>query len=121
MDYSVYRRSQAEAAAVAEPFGSLTWVAGRRTGNAEGVTVGRVVIKRGHANPRHAHNNCEEVLYLLAGRLEHTVGRETVTLEAGDTLVVAPGVFHNAKSIGGADADMMVAYSSGERGFHREK
>jgi len=103
-----------------EPWGSLTWLASREIGNADGVTVGRVVIKRGRSNPRHAHNACEEVLYLLAGELDHTIGGETVRLTAGDTLTVPAGAFHNAASVGSVEADMIVVYSSGTRDFVKE-
>ena len=101
-------------------WGSLEWLASREIGNAEDVTVGRVVIKAGRSNPRHGHNNCEEVLYLLAGRLEHSIGDETVTLEPGDTITIPPGVCHNAVSVGEVDADMIVVYSSGDRDFTLE-
>ena len=101
-------------------WGSLRWLAGKEIGNAEGLTVGRVIIKAGHCNPRHAHNNCEEVLYLLAGRLEHSIGDETVTLEAGESITLPAGVFHDARSIGGADADMLVVYNAGRRDFTLE-
>jgi quercetin dioxygenase-like cupin family protein len=121
MNYSIYRAKDSAGNRIEEDWGSLTWLAGGAAGNAKGVTVGRVVIKRGESNPRHAHNNCEEVLYLLRGRLEHTAGSEKVTLEPGDTIVIPAGVFHNAISTGGDDADMIVAYSSGTRGFEKEK
>jgi mannose-6-phosphate isomerase-like protein (cupin superfamily) len=49
------------------------------------------------------------------------MGDEKVILEAGDTLVVAPYVAHHATNIGNENADMIVAYSSGERDFHLEK
>jgi len=101
-------------------WGSLTWLAGGDIGNADGVTVGRVVIRQGQSNPAHRHDNCEEVLYLLAGRLEHTVGPEQVVLEPGDTLVVPAGVAHHAISVGRVDADMIVVYSSAQRDFHPE-
>ena len=48
------------------------------------------------ATDRHAHPACQEVLYLLAGKLEHTLGDESVTMEAGDSIVVPPGANHNA-------------------------
>ena len=89
-------------------------------GNADGLTLGRVTIKAGRSNPPHSHGNCEEALYLLAGRLEHFVGAESVVLEPGDTIVIAPGAAHWAHSIGEEDADMIVAYSAGERGFRKE-
>lgn len=113
----VLSASDAEAARAETSWGSLRWLASREIGNVAGMTLGRVVIRRGQSNPRHAHQTCEEVLYLLAGRLEHTVGDQTVILEPGDTLVICAGVFHNARSVGDQDADMMVAYSTGARDF----
>ena len=106
---------------VDESWGHLTWLAGRPQGNVEGLTLGHVVLKAGQANPRHAHPNCEEVLYLLAGRVEHTLGDQSFTLEAGDTLAIPAGVFHNGISLGPEDADMIVAYSEGDRQFVLEE
>lgn len=113
----VFSAPDVEVARVETSWGSLRWLASREVGNATSLTLGRVVIRRGQANPRHAHRTCEEALYLLAGRLEHTVGDQSVTLGPGDTLAIPAGVFHNARSVGDEDADMMVAYSTGERDF----
>jgi len=113
-------RSSSEAEQINEIWGSLCWLASKKIGNAEGITLGRVVIKSGQSNPRHRHGNCEEVLYLLRGKLEHSIGDEQVVMEAGDTLVVPAGIVHNAVSLGEEDADMIVAYSSGEREFECE-
>jgi len=112
----VRQRKDAEAGTVREEWGSLTWLASESLTGSQ-VTVGRVVIAPGQANPRHCHRTCEEVLYLLRGRLAHTVGDRVVTMEAGDTLCVPAGVMHNARNIGREDADMIVAYSSGRRDF----
>lgn len=105
---------------IEESWGSLIWLAGKQMGNMDGLTLGRVVIRRGMSNPRHSHPNCGEVLYLLSGRLDHTIGDDRVIMEPGDTLVVPAGVPHNATSIGETDADMMVAYDSGDRQFRPE-
>ena len=116
MSHVVRTSAQSGSAAVRETWGTLTWLANHAlTGSS--ITVGRVVIYKGTQNPRHSHPNCEEVLYLLTGRLIHTVGDEKVTLNAGDTLVIPAGVFHNAKSVGHVDADMIVTYSTGHRDF----
>lgn len=117
MDFSVYSSKDADAKCVRADWGTLRWLAGKAVGNAEGLTLGRVKIKAGMSNPSHCHGNCEEALYLLAGRLEHFAGDERVLLEPGDTLVVAAGVAHHARNIGEREADMIVAYSAGERGF----
>jgi len=115
MDFSVRNAHDAEAKRIDEDWGSLTWLASAGIGNAAELTVGRVIIKAGCSNPAHHHPNCEEVLYLLAGRLEHVAGGETMVMEPGDTLVVAAGVSHNARSVGDVDADMIVTYSSADR------
>lgn len=109
--------SEVEEARTDTSWGSLRWLASREAGNAEGLTLGRVVIRRGQSNPRHCHPSCEEILYLLSGELEHTLGSEAFTLRPGDTLAIPPGVFHNATSTGGEDAEMIVAYSTAERDF----
>jgi len=112
-------RAQSSAQTVVEEWGSLTWLAGEAlTGS--GITVGRVVIKPGKSNPRHCHDRCEEVLYLLRGKLLHSLGDEKIEMDAGDTLAVPPGVMHNALNAGETDAEMMVAYSSGRRDFREE-
>lgn len=120
MNYSVYSSCEALGRRIEADWGNIVWLADGRIGNASGLTLGRVLIKTGRSNPRHAHENCEEALYLLSGRLEHSAGDETVILEPGDTLVVAAGVFHNAASCGDEDADMIVAYSSPKRDFVKE-
>ena len=116
----LHSRKHAESKTDHQRWGRLTWLASEELTGSH-ITLGRVVIKAGQANPMHAHDNCEEVLYLLQGRLEHTFGEETVILEAGDTIVVPPGKMHNAVSIGDSDAHMMVAYSSGQRDFRKSE
>jgi len=105
---------------IPEDWGSLTWMASKPLGNVEGLTLGRAIIKPGKTNPRHRHPKSEEVLYLLKGRLNHTLDDKSVTMSAGDVITIAPGVFHNAASIGSEDAVMVVVYSSGTRGFELE-
>lgn len=107
-------------ARIDENWGSLTWLASQKLGNAHGLTLGRVVIRKDMSNPPHSHTTCEEVLYLLRGELEHVVGSDVYILKAGDTLSVGAGMRHYATSIGDEDADMIVAYSCGNRDFQPE-
>jgi quercetin dioxygenase-like cupin family protein len=99
------------------PWGTLQWLAGSGAGNAEGVTVGRVTIEVGSGNPRHVHDNCEEVLYLLTGRLRHSLDEDVFELGEGDVIVVPAGVVHHAENVGDVLAEMVVVYSSGVREF----
>jgi quercetin dioxygenase-like cupin family protein len=118
----LYRsKSDADINVVKEDWGSLNWLAGKAVGNCDDLTLGRVVIKKGRSNPKHSHPNCDEILYLLQGKLEHTIGERKFIMEAEDTSVVPAGVGHVAYSFGDEDADMIVAYSSGIRLFQEEK
>ena len=105
---------------ITEDWGSLSWLAGKNIGNAEGLVLGRATIKAGKTNPRHRHPKSEEVLYLLKGSLKHTLGDRTIVMHAGDTITIPPGVFHNASCISEEDADMIIVYSEGIRGFELE-
>ncbi len=116
-------RSNAEARAelIEEDWGSLNWLAGKTLENCDGLTLGRVTIKKGHSNPKHSHPNCDEVLHLLRGKLNHVIGDRAFLMEPGDTTVAPAGVSHVAFSVGDEDAEMIVAYSSGERQFREEQ
>lgn len=119
MTYQLRKKEATDATTRHEEWGSLTWFANADKTGSE-MTLGRVIIKPGQANPRHSHDTCEEILYLLHGQLTHTFGDESLEMRAGDTLIVPPGVMHNATNDGTVDADMIVAYSSGSRDFRKE-
>jgi quercetin dioxygenase-like cupin family protein len=119
MKCQLKKKNESETKTVVEDWGTLTWLASAEFTSSH-ITVGRVVIKQGRSNPRHCHDNCEEVLYLLQGELKHSFADESVEMTAGDTLVLPAGVMHNAVSKGDMDADMIVTYSSGERDFRLE-
>lgn len=104
--------------AVIERFdwGELRWYANGAMGNAAGVAVGRCVLRPGCANPMHYHPNCEEVLFVLEGRIEHYVeGPGWMTMEPGSTITIAPNVRHGARNVGDVDAHLMICFSSAER------
>jgi quercetin dioxygenase-like cupin family protein len=90
MTATVQTGQMSTAKTVVEGWGTLTWLASEALTGSQ-VTVGRVTIRPGMANPRHCHDNCEEVLYLLQGCLRHSVGDQSVELQAGDTLSVPAG------------------------------
>jgi quercetin dioxygenase-like cupin family protein len=61
----------------------------------------RVRYEPGATVPRHSHADTEQVMLMLEGELEMTVGDETRTLRAGDTVVVNRGVEHELHSESG--------------------
>ncbi len=112
-------KKETEKNIIEEDWGSLAWLANSELTNSD-ITAGRVIIKAGKANPRHCHDTCEEILYLLHGQLTHSLGDKKIKITAGDTLVVPPGIMHNGINTGNVDADMIVIYSSGQRDFRKE-
>ncbi len=98
-----------------QPWGRLTWLASRKIGNSATMTFGRVVIPADQTNPRHRHPNCDEILHLLSGRLEHSLGDSRFILEPGDTISIPAGEWHNARALDGADAEMVICFSSADR------
>jgi quercetin dioxygenase-like cupin family protein len=79
------------------------------------MTFGRVVIPADQENPRHRHPNCDEILHLLSGRIEHSLGEESFVLQVGDTISIPAGQWHNAKALDGVDAEMVICFSSADR------
>lgn len=102
---------------VDHPWGWLGIFSDAATTGVDGVTVGMARIEPGAENPLHRHVGCAEIVLVLAGAIDHTVGEETVELDPGDMLVVPPGVPHQARSIGPTTAELVVVYNSGEHDF----
>jgi quercetin dioxygenase-like cupin family protein len=67
----------------------------------EQVLLCQVRYEPGAQVPRHSHEHTEQVMLMLEGELEMTVGSETRTLKAGDSCVVNRGVEHELSSEGG--------------------
>ena len=101
---------------IEQPWGSLRWLFdGERTPGTE-MTLGVVEIAPGETNPRHFHD-CEEMLYLVEGELEHAVGAKWVRMRAGDAIRLPKGTPHQARNVGSGTARMIVAYDAPFRGF----
>jgi quercetin dioxygenase-like cupin family protein len=97
-------------------WGSISWLQSGSFSGSEELTLGEVIIKAGMSNPMHTHGNCEEVLYLIEGELEHSCGEEPLYhLKPGSSICIQRGVLHNAKCVSRQDARMIVAYSSAFR------
>lgn len=101
----------------AEPFdwGEITWLDNAEITGSETLTVGRVTIKAGHANPEHYHPNCDEVLYVISGALEHSLDGAWFHLEPGDMIHIPLGARHQGKNNGQVDVEVLVTYNTGRR------
>ena len=105
-----------EAEVVPQDWGQLTWFANRALGNSADVTVGRCLIHPGQSNPRHYHPNCSEILVVMQGHIRHTMeGDKEAEMNEGDTVTIAPGVWHRATNVGDKDAILLIVFTSADR------
>ncbi len=96
-------------------WGSIRWlVSGYQIEDAQ-ITFGFVEINARASNVRHYHPNCDEVLYVLAGELDHGLGDEVFRLTPGMAIHIPAGVWHSAINRSDVVARVVVAYSTGDR------
>jgi quercetin dioxygenase-like cupin family protein len=118
-----------------EPLSLFPNVSLHATGG-EQVLLCRVRYEPGANVPRHSHEHTEQVMLMLEGELEMTVGSETRMVHAGETVVVNRGVEHELRSDGGCsfiealapvpldhvpdrDADLVLGPDGGRRHVER--
>lgn len=96
-------------------WGANSWLCNRKLDPETDLTLGVVEIKPGHSNPRHYHPNCEELVFVLEGECDHSLGDEVFSLKPGQMLRIPTGAVHNAVNTGNRPVRMVIAYSTGER------
>ena len=67
----------------------------------EQVLLCRVTYRAGQSVARHAHEHTEQVMAIVDGEIEVTIGDEAKTLRPGDVCVINRGVEHELHSTGG--------------------
>lgn len=97
------------------PWGRLVWMVSGKRGNSTTMTVGRCHIRPGQSNPRHYHPNCDEVLYVVRGTIEHSVGDEVTRMGPGDVVSIPTGTMHNARNVGDQETEFVISFSSPDR------
>ena len=112
-EYSLIRAG--EARVLPYGWGSLCFLADAFGGTSPHVSMAKVVIAAGKRNMLHVHPNCDELLYLLTGRVRHRVGEKWIDMAPSDTIRIARGIIHQAEVTSTQDAEMIVVYSAGDR------
>ena len=65
----------------------------------------------------HHHSDSSELFYILDGRLDVLVGSEVQTADAGDLLVVPPGLSHAFGAHPGSTAEALIVITPGVQRF----
>lgn len=76
----------------------LNPLCGRQVIHAENLTVARIYLAKGAVVPEHRHVN-EQITMLQSGRLRFLVGGRDIVVEAGQALVLEPGVPHSVEAL----------------------
>ena len=95
-------------------WGRIVWTASGQIGNSSSMSFGRVLIRAGQENPRHRHPNCDEILHVISGRIEHEIDGENVAMGPGDSISIPQGVWHQARALG-EDAEIVICFNSPNR------
>jgi quercetin dioxygenase-like cupin family protein len=97
------------------PWGRIRWLVNGARVEGANITVGWVEIDVGQKNVLHLHPNSEEVLVLLEGELDHSIGDELHRLTPGSAICVPANVPHDGRNVGNTIARMLVSYPTGDR------
>jgi uncharacterized RmlC-like cupin family protein len=89
-------------------WGSMCWLSSTRITGAEGTSVARLVIDPGMKTESHFHPNCEEVLLLVHGQVDHEVGGIRTSHVLGDGVLIPAGVAHHSTNLGNESAEALL-------------
>ena len=71
--------------------------------------------------PMHVHKNEDEIFKVLEGKVEMTIGENTIILESGDLIFCPKGIPHSWKVIGNVNAKAILSiYPSGLENMFEE-
>ena len=98
------------------PWGWIRWLMNAEIDPAAEMTFGMVYIKPHQENPLHLHPGSTEYLHVLEGSCEHLVGKEWLTLKAGDTLRIPKNAPHRARTKE-QSCRAVIVYNTGKRQF----
>lgn len=108
-------REQNPARILEQDWGSIQWLCSKEIDSESELTFGMVYIHAGQSNPRHVHPNCEEIIFVLSGECDHSLGDEMHHLKPGMMLRIPRNVWHNAVTTSWEPCRMILAYSAPDR------
>lgn len=100
---------------VAMGWGEIRWLVGQKLQPDSELTFGIVTIAAGEKNERHLHPNCEEVLYVISGECDHSLGEERYHLTPGMAIRIPRNTPHDAVVTSSEPLHAVIAYSAPDR------
>ena len=110
-------RRDAGSRAETTAWGSVEWLV--REGDPPGAeqTLALATWAPGLGNAEHTHPNCEEIVYVLEGSIDHTLGDQLARLDTGDVIVVPRDVPHRLINNSPVLVRTLIVFSSPDRQF----
>lgn len=99
--------------------GSMTWLMNEDLYAGMGMSLAEMTLNVGMTSELHMHNSCDEVIFLRQGQIEQRVGKEWLTLSAGDKCHIPRSSAHQSRNIGTIPAKMILVYESGQRDYQK--
>lgn len=96
-------------------WGHISWLVGAEQMPGAEQTFGVVTIYPGRRNPLHAHPNCEELLYVIAGECDHRLDEEFFHLTPGTVIRIPRGIPHWAKCTSAQPLVAVISFSAPDR------
>ncbi|MGP4041081.1 cupin domain-containing protein [Gracilibacillus sp. D59] len=96
-------------------WGKIQWLCDQTIDPDAEMTFGMVYVKAGESNTKHFHPNCEELIFVLSGECDHSLGDEMHHLKPGMMLRIPANVVHQATTTTWEPCRMIIVYSSSDR------
>lgn len=101
-----------------QSWGRMEWLADHASYPGVRASLAKMVLNGKDASPRHRHNTCAEILHVLSGAVTlHIDGQPPQPLAAGATTVVPAYKSHWLSNAASVEAELMIAYSSGNQDY----
>jgi quercetin dioxygenase-like cupin family protein len=100
-------------------WGKLAWLSNPQNTGAGQLTVIGVGLAPGKGHDFHKHPDQEEVIYVVAGKVEQWIDRDKRILVPGDSAFIPAGMVHASFNIGDGNASMVAILGPcvGETGY----
>ncbi|MDP1699466.1 MAG: cupin domain-containing protein [Aestuariivirga sp.] len=105
---SRYFRMAADHPTGDEDRAALRWVCHPASTGAKQLTVIDATLAHGQGHSFHSHPNQEEVLFVIAGKVEQWVDREKRILNFGDAAFIPAGMVHASFNAGEGDVRLLA-------------
>ena len=96
-------------------WGTIKWLVTPHLDEGAGLTTGEVIIQPGKGHDPHVHPGEEEVIYVISGEGEQTVGEdgERFPVREGDAVYIPANTLHSTYNTTWRPLRLLVVYTPG--------